>query len=178
MTKGIITLVVITLIGVSIYWLSRPSEKIFKLEITTESAMTESSSIAQDTIQETGEHMTKVLAGKSAPLIDFTKTDYEEAKASGKLIALYFYANWCPVCKAEFPEAVKAFDALTTDQVIGFRVNFNDSDTDSDEVALARQFGVAYQHTKVFLKDDKVVLKSPESWDTARYVDEINKALN
>lgn len=119
-----------------------------------------------------------VLAGKSAPLLDFTKVDYDAALKSDKLIVLYFYANWCPICKVEFPVMQKAFNELTTDKVIGFRVNYNDNQTDSNEVALAKQFGVAYQHTKVFVKNDQRILKSPESWDENRYNVEISKALD
>ena len=128
-----------------------------------------------------GETMMKysgsVLAGKSSPLLDFTKADYDVALKSGKLIVLYFYANWCPLCKIEFPNAEAAFNQLTTDKVVGFRVNYKDSDTDADETALAREFGVPYQHTKVLLKNGVQVGKYPDSWDTARYVSEINKAL-
>lgn len=119
-----------------------------------------------------------VLAGTAAPLLDFNKADYEKALTTHKLIVLYFYANWCPICKVEFPQTEAAFNALSNKNVIGFRVNFNDSDTDQDEVALARQFGVSYQHTKIFVKDNARVLKSPESWDTARYLAEITKALS
>ena len=128
-----------------------------------------------------GETMMKytgtALAGKSAPLLDFKKADYDTALKSDKLIILYFYANWCPLCKIEFPNAQTAFNELTTDKVIGFRVNYNDDQTDADEVALARQFGVAYQHTKVFVKNGQKILKSPESWDDKRYDIEISKAL-
>jgi len=118
-----------------------------------------------------------VLAGQSAPLLDFTKADYDTAVKSDKLIVLYFYANWCPICKAEFPIMQKAFNELSTDKVIGFRLNYNDSDTDDNERALASQFGVAYQHTKVFVKNGQKILKSPEGWDDKRYDMEINKAL-
>ncbi len=116
------------------------------------------------------------LAGKSSPLLDFTKADYEKATASGKLVVLYFYANWCPLCKAEFPVMQEAFNGLSSEGVIGFRVNYNDNQTDADEVALAREFGVAYQHTKVFVKSGKQILKSPESWGKDRYLSEIAKA--
>lgn len=120
-----------------------------------------------------------LLAGASAPLLDFVKSDYEKAKASDKLVVLYFYANWCPICKVEVANALyPAFNELTDERVIAFRVNYNDSDTDADEMALAREFGVGYQHTKVFLKDGKRILKSPEGWDKARYLSEINKALS
>ena len=115
-----------------------------------------------------------VLAGKSAPLLDFNKVDYEEALKTDKLIVLYFYANWCPTCRVEFPIVQNAFNELKTEDVIGFRVNYNDNQTDNDERNLARQFGVAYQHTKVFVKNGERILKSPESWNKNRYLSEIN----
>ena len=130
------------------------------------------------TTTSSGGYSGAVLAGTSAPLLDFNKADYDKALASGKLVVLYFYANWCPLCKAEFPEAQTAFNTLKTDAVVGFRVNYNDSDTDANEVALARQFGVAYQHTKVFLKNGVRLLKSPDTWNAARYMKEINTALS
>lgn len=119
-----------------------------------------------------------ILAGKSAPLLDFTKVDYDAAIKTDKLVVLYFYANWCPICKVEFPVIQKAFNELTTDKAVGFRVNYNDNQTDADEKNLAKQFGVAYQHTKVFVKSGQRILKSPEGWDDKRYDMEIRKALS
>ena len=118
-----------------------------------------------------------VLAGTSSPLLDFTKADYDVAVASDKLVVLYFYANWCPICTAEFPQAQAAFNQLTSSNVVGFRVNYKDNQTDADEQNLARQFGVPYQHTKVFIKNGKQILKAPDSWDKARYLAEINKII-
>jgi len=119
----------------------------------------------------------KILAGTSSPLLVFNKEDYDHVVSENKLVVLYFYANWCPLCREEFPKMESVFDGLTTDQVVGFQVNYNDNETEEAEKALAREFGVAYQHTKVFLKDGKRVLKSPESWDESRYIEEINKFL-
>jgi len=119
-----------------------------------------------------------VLAGKSAPLLDYNKADYDAAIASDKLVVLYFYANWCPICKEELASATyPAFNELTTDKVVGIRINYKDSDTDKDEENLARQYGIAYQHTKVLVKNGKQILKGPDSWDKARYITEINKAI-
>jgi len=119
----------------------------------------------------------KVLAGTSAPLLDFKKSDYDQALASGKLILLYFYADWCPICQAEFPKMQSVFNTLETDQIVAFRVNYKDDFTDSDEVNLAKQFGVAYQHTKVFLKNGTLISKHPDSWGEGRYLSEINNRL-
>ena len=117
-----------------------------------------------------------ILAGTSAPLLDFNQQDFAAAQQSDKIIVLYFYANWCPICRAEFPKMQAAFNELTTDEVIGFRVNFNDNETDKDEEALARQHGVAYQHTKVIVKNGTQILKSPETWSKDRYLTEITQA--
>lgn len=116
------------------------------------------------------------LAGDLSPLLDFNQADYQAALKTDKLIALYFYADWCPICREEVPKLYEAFNQLNNDHVIGFRVNYNDDQTDEVEKALAREHGVAYQHTKVFVKNNQRVLKSPESWDTARYLAEINQA--
>jgi len=121
----------------------------------------------------------EVLAenGNGVYLLDFNKQDYENAIANEKLVVLYFYANWCPVCKAEFPLMQQAFTELDAEGVVGFRVNYNDNQTDDYERGLAKQFGVAYQHTKVFLKNGERILKAPDSWDKTRYISEINDAL-
>ncbi|OGK28012.1 hypothetical protein A3C28_02785 [Candidatus Roizmanbacteria bacterium RIFCSPHIGHO2_02_FULL_39_9] len=119
----------------------------------------------------------KILAGKSSPYIEFKKGEYDEALKSGKIIFLDFYANWCPICRGEAPEIQSGFDSLTSDKVIGFRVNYNDTETDDDEKKLAEDFGVTYQHTKVILKDKKEVLKDGEVWDKEKFLEEINKYL-
>ncbi|PIQ68065.1 MAG: hypothetical protein COV91_06080 [Candidatus Taylorbacteria bacterium CG11_big_fil_rev_8_21_14_0_20_46_11] len=119
-----------------------------------------------------------ILAGKESPLLDFVKVDYDKAVTSDKLVVLYFYANWCPNCKAEVSNSLyPAFNSLSGSDIVGFRVNYNDNETDSDEKALAREFGVGYQHTKVFVKEGERVLKSPEEWTTKRYLSEIAQVL-
>jgi thiol-disulfide isomerase/thioredoxin len=117
----------------------------------------------------------KLLAGdERLPLLDFTKEDYDRALRERAYVILYYYADWCPVCRKEFPEMQRAFADLAEkgvleDDWIGFRVNFNDDFTDADEKGLAREFGVAYQHTKVILRDGVRVQKTPESWTFADY---------
>jgi thiol-disulfide isomerase/thioredoxin len=118
----------------------------------------------------------KVLAGtESTKYLDFTKADYDKALKDKKKILLYFYASWCPTCKKEQPETFAAFNELNDPDLIGFRVNFRDSDTDADEEQLAKDLGVSYQHTKVILKEGQRVLKAPDSWGKQRYLDELAK---
>jgi len=120
----------------------------------------------------------QVLAGSSSPLLDFNKSDYDKALASDKLILLYFYANWCPICAEETKNSLyPAFNELTNDSLIGFRVNYNVNQTDSNEKELAREFGIAYQHSKVILKNGKRVLKAPNSWTKQEYLKQINNYL-
>ena len=70
----------------------------------------------------------------------------------------------------------EAFNGIDDNKVIGFRVNYNDDQTDDDERVLAREFGVAYQHTKVFVKGGQRVLKAPESWSSVDvYISKINE---
>ncbi len=117
------------------------------------------------------------LGGREAVLLDFNQADYETAIAANKVILLYFYANWCSICKAEFAKMVTAFDQLTSRDIVGFRINYNDNQTDEAEKALASNLGVTYQYTKVIIKNGQPILKSPDNWDTDRYVTEINQLI-
>ena len=112
---------------------------------------------------DTGDAMAgDVAAMQKSFYIPFTKAEYEKAKAEGKVIWLEFYANWCPTCAQQKPVNEKTFaSAEMPSGVAGFQVNFNDSDTDVDEIALAREFGITYQHTRVVLgAEGNIVSKS------------------
>lgn len=117
------------------------------------------------------QHEGEKLAGNNSPLIDFNEADYQSALESDKTVFLYFYAKWCPTCKREIRDAlVPAFDAYEGDEFVGFRVNYNDRDTSDLEESLAAEFGVVYQHTKVFIKNGEVVATFPNSWTEQEYL--------
>ncbi len=118
----------------------------------------------------------KLLAGtENTPYLEFSKEDYEKALEENKKILLYFYANWCPICRVEQQSTFAAFNELQDSNLIGFRVNYRDSNTDEDEEALAKEFGISYQHTKIILKNGERVLKAPDSWNKERYLEELKK---
>lgn len=151
----------------------RPVQDTDTLEQTENSPAEESESESNPQTSFVGE----VLAGTISPVIDFNQDDYSNALSAGKNIVLYFYASWCPECREEIPHLYAAFNAVNNASLVAFRVNFNDSETDDAEKELAREYGVAYQHTKVFLKNGMRILKSPETWDEDRYRTEIDKVF-
>lgn len=91
----------------------------------------------------------------------FTKSAYLKARSEGKIIFLEFYANWCPSCLAQAPALVNGFASLNDSRIVAFRVDYKDSNTDSDESALAQELGIAYQHTHIVLNPQgEIILRS------------------
>lgn len=88
----------------------------------------------------------------------FVLAKHQAARAAGEPLYLYFYANWCPTCREQEPRNVEVFKNFSG-RVHGFRINFNDSDTDQDEKAMAEQFRVPYQHTAIFLDKNGTEIK-------------------
>ena len=174
-------IIVVALIFLSLYASNRvflsPEDKEGSLSHEAEEARAvedeQASSVAEKRTAEGYEG--ELLAGNESLYLVFNNEDYHKALLEDKIILLYFYANWCPECRKEQPQTISAFNELKNNDLIGFRVNYKDSDTDDDEVALAKEFGISYQHTKVIIKNGMKILKAPDSWDKERYLEELNK---
>lgn len=78
--------------------------------------------------------------------VEYSKTTLAQA-ARGRRV-LYFYANWCPTYRPADAN-LRENEARIPENMIVVRVNYNDSDTDAEEKALAKQYGITYQHTFV-----------------------------
>ncbi len=143
--------------------------------INKEDSMMEGEKTEEGVMPEKTSYSGKVLAGADTKYLEFSKADYELALKENKKIVLYFYANWCPICKAEQNHVFSAFSEIKDKDLIGFRINYRDTQTDADEEALAKQYGITYQHTKVLLKDGKEVSRSLDRWDKEKYLSELSK---
>ena len=93
----------------------------------------------------------------SSRYLPYTESAYQSAK--DKRVVLYFYATWCPSCKVANAEFLASPEKIPEDTIV-LRINYNDPDTDEDEKALSRKYGITYQHTFVQLdKDGKEITK-------------------
>ena len=84
--------------------------------------------------------------------IKVTKDNFNEIKASEKVVLLDFYADWCGPCRMVLP-IVEKIASEHPEYVIG-KVNVD------DEGELAKAFGVMSIPTLVVLKGGEVVNKS------------------
>lgn len=164
----IIVIILISLLGGGIFFFSNRESK--TQEVITVDQMKENGKVIEG-------YQGNVLAGTSSPFIEFNKSDYDKAKSEGKIILLDFYANWCPICRAEEPEIFAGFEELKNDNIVGFRVNFNDPDTDDEEHKLASEFKIPYQHTKVILKNGQEISRSQDQWDKEDFINAVNSAM-
>ena len=89
-----------------------------------------------------------------ARYVQYTKEGYEAVKNQRHV--LYFYANWCPTCRPADAEFQSRMGEIP-EGIVVIRVNYNDSDTDADEEALASQYNITYQHTFVLLENGEVI---------------------
>lgn len=74
------------------------------------------------------------------------------SSTAGTKRVLFFYANWCPTCRPADANFKANIDKIP-EGVTLIRVNYNDTETDAGEKALADKYGVTYQHT--FIQIDK-----------------------
>jgi hypothetical protein len=114
-----------------------------------------------------------VLAGSDTMYLDFNEQDYQMALRNNKRILLVFYASWSPASATEHEHARLAFAELHNADVVGFRVHYKDGEASPADDALALQFDVLEENTKVLLRDGNQEFVSTDEWDKKRYLTEL-----
>ncbi|MBI2671416.1 thioredoxin family protein [Candidatus Woesearchaeota archaeon] len=129
--------------------------------------------------ENTNKNSIKEIAGSSTTkYLRYNKEDFEKAKQENKVIFLYFYANWCGICKAERPNIFKAFNEMNYESVIGFEIHFNDDETTKEDKEISKELGIAYQHTIIIInKEGELSYKSLSPLSKEKIKEEISKIL-
>jgi len=103
----------------------------------------------EETIKE--ESTSDTMMKKDSSYVEYSKSAYDQA--SNKRRVLYFYANWCPICRP-LDKEISENTSKIPEGVVILRVNYNDSDTDQEEKDLAKKYGITYQHTFVQIDEN------------------------
>ena len=157
---GLLVAVFVVLLGCS----STPAPSGEEVQASTPSSNIRLSNVSIQILPSSPEALSEPirLAGTLTPYYEFEQAAYEKAVAEGKTVFLDFYASWCPICRKEEPEILAAFDELQLLNVVGFQVHYNDDETTAEETELAQRFGIAYQHTKLIVKDGDALKRTLE----------------
>jgi hypothetical protein len=113
----------------------------------------------------------------TVPVQRFDRDIYNEELASEKVVMLYFDADRCSQCREEFGVMERVFEGMPAEFVAGFRVRMGTGASSAEE-AIAREHDVETANTKLLLRGGQSVVKTSESWDMQRYIEEIIGVIN
>jgi thioredoxin 1 len=158
MKAGIIVagLVILVLGGIAAYWFSNTPKEVNNSTPDSIENQTEGKAEVGDIISigsnlSVGSDSTNT-SGLAGNYITGLGADAYKNSTADKIV-LFFYADWCPTCRPidmEFKDNIPKIPA----GIEIYRVNYNDQDTDEQEKALAKKYGVTYQHTFVQIDKD------------------------
>jgi hypothetical protein len=118
-----------------------------------------------------------VISGIVSQYLEFNKDDFDKAKKDGKIIFVEFYSSWDAQAQQQEKYIEEAFNALSTNKVVGFRVHYKDDITSEIESMLAKENDVNKQDTKFILKNGQQIYRTELLIDDKTILEEINKAL-
>lgn len=147
-----------------------------KETMTDESTHNETTEAAEQeaAMHDTPTEMDEQAMGEGLHYQPFTQAAYDTARSEGKTIFLEFYANWCPICKAQAPALESGLSKIVSENMVAFRVNYKDSETDADETAMAKKYNITYQHTHIVAdSSEQIKLRSNEEWSEADVIEKV-----
>jgi len=118
-----------------------------------------------------------VLAGNKTKYIEYNKQDFDLALKKMKVILLVFYKSTSTTSTTEEVYVFNAINAMNYDDMVGFRVHFQDGMDGADEQALAAKYNIQYWNTKVILTDGKVFETDSGVWNTIAYKSQVGQAF-
>lgn len=122
---------------------------------------------------------------KGEPAPDFTTTDLDGHQRTlsdfkGKVVLLYFWADWCPACKKEFPETQAYYQKLQSDDFELIAINVSQPREASEEFRrkykatfpmlldtdgkISKQYGVEELPTNYFIDPEGKVARRIVGW--------------
>lgn len=111
------------------------------------------------------------IADSETDYINFNSQNFESNKDKRRV--LFFYANWCTTCRPVNAEFLSNSNQLPEDVVV-YRVNYRDSDTDDTEKELAEKYKITYQHTFVQVNQQGEVIKKWNGGNLAELIKNVN----
>lgn len=151
--------------GIGLFMLSQTSKNgspQFSLEVNPSPAQT------GQTLEIPSEAQLNVAASSYLEFSEAVLSD-----SNNKRRVLFFYANWCPTCKAAEQDIQANIDELPDDVII-IRVNYNDADTDENEKELAKNYAITYQHTFVHLDAQNNAVKTWNGGQVKEIIENLN----
>lgn len=137
MNKGIIIagIVLLVLVGGGLFIANQQSKSTEEAKMAQEKAA----------MKKEGDKMT-TDKNSASRYVEYSKAALDQAATNRRV--LYFYANWCPICKPADADFRANSSKIPTDVTV-IRMNYNDTDTDQEEKDLAKKYAITYQHTFV-----------------------------
>lgn len=180
MKYGIVTAVILVILGATGLYFYNQNQKSADLMMKKdegvieeksgwteeqEKAMMEKQSGSGSAMEKAGQKMMT-----EGPYVEYSQAAFEGAKDKKRV--LFFYANWCPICKPADADFKANLSRFPKDLVL-FRVNYDDSDTDKMEKALAAKYGITYQHTFVEVDGSGKEIKKWNGGQTDKLLSEV-----
>lgn len=109
--------------------------------------------------------------GSISKYVQYSKRLLENS--ANKKRVLFFYANWCPICRPADAEFQSRMSEIPEDVVV-LRVNYNDTETDAEEEALAEKYDITYQHTFVQIDEEGREIKKWNGGELDELLGQIN----
>lgn len=180
MKKNIIALIVLIVVGLVIVFTNR-SSKIEPADIQiVPGDVVEEVEVLTETLQDQGlpPVLEKGEGVDTKHVYPFTQSEFDKALSDGHDVLVYFFADWCPSCRAELESFDSSLSKVDRSGIRVFKVNVEDPRNATDEEkAFAKEYDATRRHTKIWIKGGQEVLFDSVQYNEDRYLLEFENLL-